>query len=163
MSKVIDVIDGHKIQLRPLQAEDLVHTLAWRNRDDARIWFKFSAVLAESQHRAWFQMYAGREDDLIWIVWVGDRRVGQVSAYNIDKIVGEAEVGRFLASPDAIGKGYMYRACSLLIEHCRQYLGLRRIYLEVLPENERALRLYRSLGFSVQKEDDNAVLMDLML
>ncbi|WP_337166034.1 GNAT family N-acetyltransferase [Vibrio fluvialis] len=163
MRKIIDVIDGGEIQLRPLQSEDLIHTRVWRNREDARIWFKSTAVLTESQHRAWFQMYTGRGDDLVWVVWVNGKRVGQVSIYNIDKTVCEAEVGRFLASPDASGQGYMYRACSLLIEHCRKNLELRRIYLEVLPGNERALRLYRGLGFSVKKEDDNVIFMDLML
>lgn len=163
MSKIIDVIDGGEIQLRPLEVEDLIHTRVWRNREDARIWFKSSVVLTESQHSAWFQVYAGRSDDLVWIVWAHGRRVGQVSTYNIDKTAGEAEVGRFLASPDAVGKGYMSRACSLLIEYCRKNLELRRIYLEVLPGNERALRLYRGLGFSLKNAGDGAILMDLML
>jgi len=163
MSKVIESVLGDGLQLEPLQDEDLPFTLGWRNRDEARCWFKHAEPLTKAQHQAWFEAYSERDNDMVWMVWADGRRVGQVAAYDIDKISGIAEVGRFLVAPEAVGQGHMSKACRLLIEHCRQRLQLRRLYLEVIPGNERAIRLYRGLGFVVQRESDTMIFMELSL
>ena len=161
--KKIKIIDGESVQLRPLENGDLCYTLAWRNRGDARIWFKHSAELSEAQHQAWYESYVERDDDMIWVVWADGRRVGQVSVYDIDKTEGIAEVGRFLAAPEAAGHGFIFRACGLLINYCREQLRLHQLYLEVLPSNHRAIHLYHSLGFSIKQQNQKAVYMEKAL
>lgn len=151
------------VTLRLLQADDLADTLAWRNRDEARVWFKSSAVLAMEQHQAWFQSYLQRGDDCHFIVEADGQRVGQAAVYRIDRARGEAEVGRFLAAPGQGGKGYLDRACGALLALCRDSLGLKYVYLEVFAHNERALRLYRHHGFQPEASYDGLVRMGLHL
>jgi len=43
----------------------------------------------------------------------------------------------------------MKKACARLIEYSMTVMNLKRIYLEVLQSNERAIRLYEKLGFSI--------------
>lgn len=138
---------GHGITLRLLCAADLPDTLAWRNRDDARIWFKSSATLEWNQHAAWFQAYSGRTDDYHFIVDVDGQAVGQAAVYRIDREKKSAEIGRFLVAPEHVGKGYIDRACGALISLCKTQLGLDYLYLEVFEENQRAIRLYLHHGF----------------
>lgn len=163
MTKAIEAVSGEALHLKPLVHEDLPYTLAWRNRDEARVWFKHSEPVTEAQHQGWFESYLHRGDDMVWVVWAKGRRVGQVAAYDIDHASGNAEVGRFLAAPEAMGRGYMQRACTLLLDYCRERLNLRRVYLEVLPGNERAIRLYKGLGFVVEREDGAMLFMERFL
>lgn len=154
---------GGGIRLRPLEQADLPMTLAWRNRDDVRIWFKSSAPLAAEQHAAWFAAYLGKAGDHVFIVEHHGRPVGQVAIYAIDAEAGTAEIGRFVVAPGAGGKGHMRAAISGLMALARREWTLRRLYLEVFAHNERAIRLYRSLGFAFDREADGMLHMSVSL
>jgi diamine N-acetyltransferase len=138
-----------RVSLRLLSREDLAMTLAWRNRDDVRRWFLYNDALTMEQHHAWFETHQAGDDALMFIVEDLATRtpVGQVSIYNIDREVGEAEVGRFIAAPNASGKGFIREAILALLDFAFGELKLDRVFLEVYADNERAIRLYESVGF----------------
>jgi RimJ/RimL family protein N-acetyltransferase len=138
-----------RISLRLLARDDLPMTLAWRNRDDVRRWFLHSDILTIEQHQSWFETHQAGDDALMFIVEESETQspVGQVSIYNIDREIGEAEVGRFIAAPNASGKGFIREAIVALLEFAFGELELSRVFLEVYADNERAIRLYESVGF----------------
>jgi diamine N-acetyltransferase len=150
------------VRLRLIEERDLGTTLSWRNRDDARIWFKTTDPIPPESHKAWFQRYRDKDDDFLFIVEAQDliaRPVGQVSVYGIDWGARRAEVGRFLVAPGEGGKGYMTRACQVLIDYCGGPLGLDYVFLEVFERNERARRLYETIGFSEEDRYDALIRM----
>jgi diamine N-acetyltransferase len=142
-------IQTERVRLRLLQVDDLDMTLAWRNRDEVRAWFKHSDVISPEAHRAWFESLQQTDDALMFIVEdaTTNLAVGQVSIYGIDREVGEAEVGRFIAAPGASGKGLIREAIAALVVFAFGELTLQRVFLEVYANNTRAIRLYESLGF----------------
>jgi diamine N-acetyltransferase len=142
-------IKTDRVELRLLTEDDLDLTLAWRNRDDVRRWFKQSDIVSAEAHRAWFAANLMSDDSLMFVVEDAATQapVGQVSIYNIDREIGEAEVGRFIAAPGASGKGYIRDAIAALVGFAWSELNLQRVYLEVYSENARAVRLYASLDF----------------
>lgn len=149
--------------LRLLRSEDLPATLAWRNRDDARIWFKTPSIITPEQHQAWFRAYEGKDDDYVFIIETKQIPVGQASVYNIKPATQSAEIGRFLAAPEHRGQGYVDTACAALIALCKTQLSLSHIYLEVLPQNQRAIRLYQHYGFAVTDRQEHLLRMELHL
>ena len=152
---------GGGVHLRPLRREDLPMTLAWRNRDDVRIRFKSSAPIEAAQHAGWFEAYIDKPGDHVFIVEHEGRPVGQAAIYAIDAGAREAEVGRFVVAPGEGGKGYMRAAIAGLVALASREWGLRRVYLEVFADNERAVRLYGSLGFTVDRFEDGMLHMSL--
>ena len=70
---------------------------------------------------------------------------GSVSLKHIDLQKREAEYAISM-HPDAQGKGAAKAASAGILELARQ-LGLKRVYLNVLAENERANRFYQKFGF----------------
>ena len=70
---------------------------------------------------------------------------GTVSLKNLDMDKKEAEYAISM-HPQAQGKGAAKAASAGILELARQ-LGLKRIYLNVLAENERANRFYQKFGF----------------
>lgn len=154
---------SHDVTLRLIGAADLPATLAWRNRDDARVWFKSSAPLTPAQHEGWFKAYSSREDDYLFIVEADGVVVGQASVYGIEAERKSAEIGRFLVAPEHRGQGYIDRACGALIDFCRERLGLEYLFLEVFDHNQRALRVYRHHGFTPEASHDGLTRMGLRL
>lgn len=155
-------IRTERVRLRLLAHEDLDMTLDWRNRDDVRRWFRMSDIITAEAHRAWFDTHQAADDAFMFVVEEveGGTAVGQVSVYGIDREIGEAEVGRFIAAPGASGKGYIRDAIGALVEFAFNELSLERVYLEVFADNHRAIRLYESLGFVRHGAHDGMVLME---
>lgn len=151
------------VTLRPIGESDLQSTLEWRNREDARRWFKTSAPLAWADHHAWFQKYGTRVDDYLFIVEAQGQAVGQASVYHINHSTQSAEVGRFLVSPEYSGRGYIDQACAALITLCREQFNLNYLFLEVFEENQRAIRLYKHHGFVQELSQGGLLRMGLRL
>lgn len=159
MKRKITPFGNEVVKLRLIEESDLETTLAWRNQDDARIWFKNSSQLTLEQHQAWFQRYRDKDDDFLFVIQAGGKLVGQASVYDIEWDKGRAEVGRFLAEPSSLGKGYIRQACNALIGLCSETLNLRYLFLEVIESNERALRIYQKNGFLLECRYGNILRM----
>lgn len=151
------------ISLRLIEESDLETTLSWRNRDDARVWFKTSSQLTLEQHQAWFHRYLNKDDDLLFVVVAGGELVGQASVYGIQWHSRYAEVGRFLVAPECVGKGYIGHACAALTRLCADTFGLRYLFLEVMETNDRAIRLYQRNGFLEECRYDGLIRMGQIL
>jgi RimJ/RimL family protein N-acetyltransferase len=90
-------------------------------------------------------------DDLLLtaaLVGEGGRPVGYAKAYRVDRFSRHAWVGLALFDEQDAGRGYGRRIMTLMCDYLRDYFGLRKISLEVLASNARALALYRRLGFA---------------
>ena len=77
----------------------------------------------------------------------GEKLLGAVQLLRIDRIAGEATVGRFLLAPDCRGRGIGGQALRLLCALAFETYGLLKLNLRVVDHNLRAVRCYRGLGF----------------
>jgi RimJ/RimL family protein N-acetyltransferase len=88
------------------------------------------------------------------------RPIGQVAIYNIDWDSGTAELGRLmLGEPAAAGRGLAREATNAVVALALERLGLQEIYLEVIPDNVRAIKVYEVCGFEVTRSSEKAVRM----
>jgi len=138
-------------------------TLAWRNRDDARIWFKNSEIITHDRHRAWFSQYSTKDDELFFVVEARGQAVGQASVSRINCVDGIAEVGRFLVAPEASGLGYIGHACAELLRFCKDALNLKSVFLEVKEDNEKAIEIYVRNGFREEARAQGMIRMSRSL
>ena len=165
MKPALLAVDFGSVTLRPLQHDDLLHTLVWRNADDVRKWFKFSGVVSLGQHLAWFEKYVLKADDFVFIAIhkQSNQRLGQLAIYDVDTSLQQAEVGRFIVAPDAAGKGFMTDALHGLAQIAQQQLSLSRLFLEVFASNTRAIKLYNRAGYSQCNTVDDLIVMEKRL
>lgn len=151
MKRSIAPFGNEIISLRLIEESDLEKTLDWRNRDDARVWFKTSNLLTLEQHQAWFHRYLNKDDDFLFVIEAEGKMVGQASVYDVQWDKGSAEIGRFLVAPESSGMGYISKACEALIRLCIDKLSLRYLFLEVIESNDRAIKIYQKYGFSEER------------
>ncbi|PBB37611.1 GNAT family N-acetyltransferase [Mesorhizobium sp. WSM3868] len=144
-----------------MEERDLETILAWRNRDEARVWFKNSDKIAFDAHLAWYKRYLQKEDDFFFLVEANGRPVGQCGIYDIDKSSGRAEVGRFLVAPEMGGNGFIGRSCAEIIRFGTRFLDLSYLFLEVMEQNAKAIRLYGRQGFVEESRSDGLIRMGL--
>ena len=150
--------------LRALLPTDVEDTLRWHNDPSlyATLAGSFRAV-SRATEEEWLRRISLPAPDALnlgIVERVTGNLVGCVYLRDIDPDSRSGELHVFLGEPAARGRGLGEAACRAMIEHAFQALGLQRVYLMVLPENERAIRLYERLGFSRDGLHRAAVLKD---
>ncbi|MBZ5559478.1 MAG: GNAT family N-acetyltransferase [Acidobacteriia bacterium] len=100
---------------------------------------------------AWIARGGGVEGDdlMLTAVLVKDaqRPVGYIKAYRVDRFSRHAWIGLSLFDERDAGQGYGRRMLTQVCDYLRDFVAVRKVSLEVVAGNARALALYASLGF----------------
>jgi RimJ/RimL family protein N-acetyltransferase len=134
------------IALRAPRAGDLPTLLRWRSEPEHQrllMWRSGADSLADVE--AWIARRTGDPDGRFSIVASGDRPVGFAQLTKIDRFDGHAYLGLFIDAAER-GRGAAGRGLELM-EGEAHALGLRKILLEVLHDNERAVRFWVSANY----------------
>ncbi|MBI3402931.1 MAG: GNAT family N-acetyltransferase [Acidobacteria bacterium] len=101
---------------------------------------------------AWIASGGGVEGDDLMLTAVlakdAQRPVGYIKAYRVDRVSRHAWVGLSLFDERDAGRGYGRRMLTQVCDYLRDFVAVRKVSLEVLAGNARALALYASLGFA---------------
>jgi len=89
-----------------------------------------------------------------------DRLIGTCAFSQLDGDNGSALYHITIGEKDAWGGGYGTEATRLMLSHAFDKLGLHRIALSVFEFNERAIRSYRSCGFTIEGRSREAIWRD---
>lgn len=138
------------IRLREIERADLALINRWRSDRGVvdGLGSPFRYVGREVDER-WYEQYmASRNNNVRLAICPGDAPiVGVVYLLSIDWISRNAEFAIWVAEVAAQGKKIGETATRLALDHAFDDLNLERVYLYVLTQNERAIRLYRKVGF----------------
>jgi ribosomal-protein-alanine N-acetyltransferase len=136
--------------LRRIEPEDLPELYHQKNDPAvAAMLGGFTTGYSMTDLKHWVEYHRTRSDEVLLAIAEAEtnRCVGHVGLYNIDYRIRMAEFAIMLGNPTTWNKG-LGRACTnFMLNYGFRDLNLNRIYLTVLATNERAMRLYHSLGF----------------
>ena len=86
-----------------------------------------------------------------------DQLIGTCAFSQLDGDNGSALFHITIGEKDCWGLGYGTEATRLMLDHAFGKLGLHRVGLSVFAFNERALRAYRRVGFTVEGRSRQAI------
>lgn len=137
--------------LRKAEAKDIDALYAFKN--DPNIMSRlggFHSGLSCDDIARWIDHHNSRTDEVLWVVadCTDDTCLGHAGLYKIDHRVRSAEFAILLGHQETWGKGLGRAITNHVIEYGFFQLNLNRISLSVLAQNERARRLYDSIGFA---------------
>src|SRR6056297_1966395 len=142
---------GKKIMLREYQENDLGHMMDWIN--DPNIVKFLSDRFLYPQYRSQVENFLNKTMDENWAGFViSDREtgdyLGQIDFVEIDEKNGCAEVALVIGDTNDASKGIGTEAMQLMMDFGFNNLRLNRIELSCWDYNERAINLYKKLGFT---------------
>jgi RimJ/RimL family protein N-acetyltransferase len=141
------VLTGERVVLRPFRKSD-VEPL-WRARLDPVTWAQTNETpltpepLEELQARYAAPSTPGNAQ---FAVDVDDVLVGRSGLFHVDDLARSAEVGLTLL-PEHRGQGLGQDVLRVLLGYAFRSRNLRRVHLQTLASNARALAAYRAVGF----------------
>lgn len=140
----------YKVRLRPLEREDLrfVHQLD-NNASVMRYWFEepYEAFVELSDL---YDKHIHDQSERRFVVECDGENAGLVELVEINHVHRRAEF-QIIISPNYRGKGGVTRG-KLAMDYGFTVLNLYKLYLIVDKENEKAIHIYRKLGFRVEGE-----------
>jgi RimJ/RimL family protein N-acetyltransferase len=142
--------DLGELRLRKPEPHDIEPLYVWKNDPEiATMLGGFTTGYSRADLAKWIEFHRSAADEALFIVTRGtdDRAIGHVGLYKINHRLGTAEFAILLGERAAWGKGLGRSCTQFMCSYGFDQLNLRRITLEVLATNERAYKLYRSLGF----------------
>jgi diamine N-acetyltransferase len=141
------MLHGRRVRLRAVERTDLPTFVQWFN--DPLIQRRLGRVepLSLAEEERWFEALQRSKTDVVYAIVVGDELVGNCGLHRIDWRHRGAQLGIVIGDEACRGQGLGSDAVGTLVHYAFANLGLHRIELEVLSENDVARRCYERLGF----------------
>lgn len=140
----------NEFHLRELSRSDLKSINKWRNDPAvvASLGTPFRYINIETDEE-WFSAYQCDRSHQVRLAIANneDLPIGLVNLVQIDWHARNAEFSMQIGDQSYWGKGIGKWATNTMVRHGFHNLNLHRIYLTVLPENEKAVRIYQKVGF----------------
>lgn len=143
----VTMIAGERVHLREIEEEDLEIIVRWRNDPEIVKWLFSYLPLCMAKQRRWYQSYVEDNTRQIFVIEVEKKPVGTIGLSCIDYRNQNGELG-ILIDKEWQEKGIGKESLSLLIEFAWNEMNLRKIKVKVFKENEAAINLYKSCGFT---------------
>lgn len=161
-------IETERVILRTKRLDDAEDDYAWRSDPELAT---FDAVPALRMDWADFlRVYKGELRNPAprqLTLAIEDRagvHMGNCMYYNLDKTVGQTELGIMIARPEYWSQGYGTEAVTAMVRHIFASTGVSRIYLHTLTWNYRAQKAFQKSGFEpvgeVLRNGHNFVIME---
>lgn len=143
------------IQIVPYDKIFLDLSWEWLNDPEIKELTNTPDFTKEDQER-WFDGIKLKTDYLIWGVETDKIKVGVCGLKNITAL--DCEYWGYIGDKSYWGKGVGKLVMRLMEEKANE-IKLKSIWLQVLQQNLRAIRLYEKLGYIVEKQTSELLFM----
>lgn len=141
---------GVRVSFRKPEPADLPALYEQKNNDEVKnLLGGFSRPQSHADLADWLERHRICSDEVLWSIICEEtgKCLGHVGLYKIDSIARSAEFGIMIGDTSAWGRGIGRQATAFALNHAFRRENLNRVALTVLASNERAIRLYRRMGF----------------
>lgn len=144
--------------LRSIESRDQETLRTWKNRN--REYFFFQGIISPAMQREWFAQYRKDVRNHLFIVEYNGQTIGCMGFKTLSEgaDIYNVILGNPLFARRGIMSGGLKIMCSYILE-----LGIRRIFLKVLKNNQVAFSWYLKNGFEHQFSKDNFEFLELAL
>lgn len=146
------MLQGERVVLRGIRRADLPLIWAFNNDLDVEVAGGGDPPIPQSLERlhAEYDQDASRggRDGASFVIEVDGQVIGHCGLHNFNQTDRTAELGITIGLKEEWSRGYGRDAVRTLVEYAFRYRNLRKVWLRVWANNERAIRSYRAVGFT---------------
>ncbi|WP_117168019.1 GNAT family N-acetyltransferase [Paraliobacillus sediminis] len=161
-------IVGKKVVLKEASQEDIDTLYYWRYEEEEQSAKKWNGpyipenFLTKNDYKlSWKNntaLYSGVPDTLV--ILVGDKLIGTVGAYWIDRNTNWLETGIVIYDKNYWNGGYGYEAYKLWIDFLFKSTNLHRLGMSTWSGNDRMMKVAEKVGMQVEARIRDARIVD---
>jgi RimJ/RimL family protein N-acetyltransferase len=132
--------------------DDMPHLMRWGSDPDFRHyqWAQKPGPFTEKNARAWIERMSHPGESACWVIEHEGRPIGFANYRDYHPKGKSAEIGVGIGEPGLWGKHLGREALTVLVRYLFGDLGLHRVGLSVVGFNDRAIAMYKAVGFEVE-------------
>lgn len=145
------MLKGRNIQLRALEPTDAGVFYKWEN--NPQVWEVSGTLSPLSKHtidrfiqESLHDLYVNKELRLVITDLKAGNPLGFIDLFEFDPRNRRAGIGILIAEEEQ-GKGVAWEALSILMNHCREVLGLHSLFANIAEGNKKSEGLFLKAGF----------------
>ncbi|MDX1837999.1 N-acetyltransferase [Legionella taurinensis] len=145
-------MNSHLVTLRfPLQS-DSANYFKWINDKELVLFNGNFKEVSQQEHQQWFDNLFKPSDAITFSILENqdNKLIGSCSLRNISQIHHNAELQIRIGEREYQNRGYGSDAVRKLVDWGFSSLNLKRIYLNVLSTNQRAIKAYQKCDFQIE-------------
>lgn len=146
------MLQGKRVLLRAMRRDDLPRQCAFNNSLEVELAGGGDPPIPQSLERLEAEFDAevskGGRDGTSFAIEADGLYIGSCALFNFNEAAQTCELGIGIGDPQYQGKGYGREAIALLLDYAFRLRNVRKVYLTVNGNNERAQRAYRACGFA---------------
>lgn len=145
------MIRGERVYLTELDRGNMETARAWLNDPDINRFLDTGQIpITRSAEESFYDAMAVSHTDFVFEIHASPdgRYLGNTGLHAVDWRHRHAHLGIFLGYREDHGKGYAADALRALMGFAFDTLGLHRVVLTCYEGNDRAMQLYRHVGFT---------------
>ena len=148
----VPALRGSTLTLRPMTYGDAPLLMKWGSDPAFRHyqWGQKPGVFEEKNARAWIERMSRPGDSACWVIEHDGRPIGFANYRDFHPKGKSADIGIGIGEPDLWGKHLGRDALAALLRYLFDELGLHRVGLSVVGFNDRAISMYKAVGFEVE-------------
>lgn len=132
------------INLDPVEKEMVRR---WRNNPEVRKWMYNDHEISPEEHQNFIERLKTSKKEFYYLVYEKDKAVGVLTLTRLDLKNRNAYLGLYANPEERIaGAGMLIGKTALKLAF--EMVSLHTLKLEVLEDNQKAIKLYKKLGFS---------------
>ena len=138
------------IKFRAIDESDLDFLLDIRSDEEVNEHLFTVFPISKFTQKDWLKnLLSNNTYKIFMVINEENERVGYLRLNDIDFLNRRVEIGADIVK-NYRGKGYGKKIYQGLIKYCFDYLNMRKIYLYVFEENEKAISVYKKSGFEIE-------------
>ena len=145
------MLDGKLVRLRAMEPEDLEDALRWVNDREVTLWLtSLRYPMALKDEQKWLDGAPANSfaDGVRLAIETKDgKHIGGINLHRTNPEDRKAGLGIMIGEKDHWSNGYGTDAVLTLLKLAFDEMNLHRVWLQVFPDNERAIACYLKCGF----------------
>ena len=134
-----------KLSLRKIQISDKKYFAKWwRNKELLKLTSGVLGPISNKKVEKYFSALFKNNEDYHFVIMLNRKAIGHIALAKRKNGWHETQI--IIGEKEYWSKGYGTKAIQLLIKKAKQF-GVSKIYLEVRPNNIRAVKTYEKCGF----------------
>jgi len=138
--------DCEMISFTQLSLDKKKMILTWRNNENIRKWMHNTEIISKTSHLQFIKRLEKDIRNQFFLVQKNNANIGVIYFNDIDDIKQEVYFGLY-KNPYIKLKGIGSILLELCIKYTFEILKIKKLQLEVLNHNKRAINLYKRYGF----------------
>src|SRR5271166_4795848 len=143
------MLRGERVVLRTQEKDDLKRLHELGNNVELRmLGGSYWAPRPLADYEKDFEKSLESKEKAEFVIEVDGKVIGDIGLHDWrNRRAGSASFGVGIFDPEYLGQGYGREAINLFLDWCFRIMNYRRIHLDTLASNERAIRCYKACGF----------------